>query len=135
MTFAQLAANAAGDPQTRGFLAGLASASAVVLTLLGVLYRGFVAWAKRVQSDVRGVGDKVDAFIVKITERAEAHELEDNKRFYGVERDAHTRHEELMQNVNRHASVMTAAVSSIQVEFAEIKGRLPERRIHDRNSE
>lgn len=130
--FWQSVQQATTDPSTRGFLTGLAAASGIVLALLAALYRGFVAWAKRVQADVKAVGGTVDAFIIKVTERAEAHELEDNKRFYTVEKDANRRHEEVMATVNRHANTMTAAVSAIQVEFAEIRGRLPERRQHER---
>jgi hypothetical protein len=77
----------------------------------------------------------VDGFQTSLT----VHATDDATRFGEIEHRANTRHEAMMETLNRNANVATVAVSTIQIEFAHVKerlkgveARLPERRQEER---
>lgn len=131
IVFLQSVEQTLAQPETRGFLAGLTVAGGVIVTLLIGLYRGFVQWAKGMHHALASVSEEVREFRVGLGR----HEADDTHRFSEAELRGNDRHRDLMAAIHTHANAMTVAVTSVQIEFAEVKerlrgveNRLPERR-------
>lgn len=93
-----------------------------------VLLLGVKAMASRVIKAFDSLADDVKAF----QHRIHSHEQEDDRRFRDAVDSTNQMRTELLTAINKHSNNMQSAVTAIQIEFAEVKARLPERREKER---